>query len=167
MIYRLPSPDDPVDQGDLIDDCPVTMVTNFAVDQSDQAKVTLDLHRVIVLTQACDLANAKADLAVVASVFEAQTLVDAGVLKASDVKGPIRGCRVWGLYFLPAQSDAGLPEVIVDLRRLHSIRLDVLRALCSKGRRRAQLPTPYREHLAKHFADTYSRIGLPAPYQTE
>jgi hypothetical protein len=25
----------------------------------------------------------------------------------------------------------------------------------------------YREHLAKHFADTYSRIGLPEPYETE
>jgi hypothetical protein len=26
--------------------------------------------------------------------------------------------------------------------------------------------TPYREHLAQHFAVTYSRIGLPEPYGT-
>jgi len=23
------------------------------------------------------------------------------------------------------------------------------------------------EHLARHFADTYSRIGLPMPYETD
>ena len=28
----------------------------------------------------------------------------------------------------------------------------------------ARLLSPYREHLAKHFADTFSRIGLPVPY---
>ena len=25
----------------------------------------------------------------------------------------------------------------------------------------------YREHLAKHFADSYRRIGLPEPYETD
>ncbi len=29
------------------------------------------------------------------------------------------------------------------------------------------LQSPYREHLAKHFADTFSRIGLPEPYESE
>lgn len=55
--------------------------------------------------------------------------------------------------------------MIVDLRRLHSIRIGLLTDLCRAGKRRA-LPTPYREHLAKHFADSYSRIGLPSPYET-
>jgi hypothetical protein len=31
----------------------------------------------------------------------------------------------------------------------------------------ARLLSPYREHLAKHFADTFSRIGLPEPYDTK
>jgi hypothetical protein len=34
------------------------------------------------------------------------------------------------------------------------------------GHRRARLQSLYREHLAKHFADTFSRIGLPRPYET-
>jgi len=42
----------------------------------------------------------------------------------------------------------------------------LLRELCRAGKRRARLQTPYREHLAKHFADTFSRIGLPRPYET-
>ena len=38
--------------------------------------------------------------------------------------------------------------------------------LCQAGHRKARIKPIYREHLAKHFADTYSRIGLPRPYET-
>jgi hypothetical protein len=74
---------------------------------------------------------------------------------------------VYGWYFLPAHEALGLPELIVDLRQLHTTRHDLLTALSGSGKRRARLRSPYREHLAKHFADTYSRIGLPEPYETE
>jgi hypothetical protein len=47
------------------------------------------------------------------------------------------------------------------------VRLDVLDELRLNGKRIAHLESLYREHLAKHFADTYSRIGLPMPYETE
>jgi hypothetical protein len=166
MIYHLPTPNEAVDQGDLIDGCPVSLVTAFSTDQLDTAKVQLDLHRVVVLTQTCDLANQKVDAANVASVFAAQQLVAGQILKAVDLKGPIRAGRVWGLYFLPAQAELGLNEMIVDLRRLHTVRLDLLSTLCRAGKRRARLQMPYREHLAKHLADTFSRIGLPQPYET-
>lgn len=166
MIYHLPNQDEPIDQGDLIDSCPVVAVTDFVVDQTNTAKVQFDLHRGLVLTQTCDFANKKTDSAIVASVFDAQQLIDQQIVKTADVKGPIRASRTWGLYFLPANSDLGLDEMIVDLRRLHTIRLDLLLALCQAGKRRARLQTPYREHLAKHFADTFSRIGLPQPYET-
>ena len=36
-----------------------------------------------------------------------------------------------------------------------------------QGSRICRVATPYREHLAQHFATTYSRIGLPLPYQTD
>jgi hypothetical protein len=104
---------------------------------------------------------------VAASVFVAQQLIDQQILKAVDVKGPIRAGRVWGLYFLPAQSELGLEEMIVDLRRLHTVRLDLLSTLCRAGRRRGRVRPLYREHLARHFADTFSRIGLPQPYDTQ
>jgi hypothetical protein len=138
----------------------------FQPGQLKTARTDVDLHRVIVLTQTCDLANKKADDVNVASVFDARQLVDRGILKATDVRGPIRAGRVWGLYFLPASADLNLSEMIVDLRRLHTVRLDLLGALCRVGQRLARLETPYREHLAKHFADSFSRIGLPRPYET-
>ncbi len=142
MIYRIPQSNEPIDQGDLLDDCPIPAVTDFSVDRPDQAKIVFDLQQVIVLTQTCDLANAKGELVAVASVFDAQKLIELSILKTSDVKGPIRAGRVWGLYFLPAHPESGLGEMIVDLRRLYSVRHDILRSLASAGRRRAQSSRP-------------------------
>jgi hypothetical protein len=102
-----------------------------------------------------------------AVVHEAQFIVDQGLLKPADVRGPVRSARVYGWYFLPASPDLGLKEMIVDLRQLHTVRLDLVTALARQGARSAQIQSPYREHLARHFADTFSRIGLPEPYQTE
>lgn len=46
------------------------------------------------------------------------------------------------------------------------IQIDLLRSLIQAGQRRARLQPLYREHLAKHFADGFCRIGLPRPYET-
>ena len=144
----------------------VFSITHFNVDKLDSAKGEFNLRRILVLTQTCDLANEKTNIVTVATVFNAQDLIDRGIVKAADVKGPLRTGRVWGFYFLPADADLQLPEMIIDLRRLHTVRLDLLKDLCRAGKRRARIQTPYREHLAKHFADTFSRIGLPRPYET-
>ena len=45
MIYRIPKLTEPIDQGDLINDCPVAAVTEFAITRPDQAKVVLDLQQ--------------------------------------------------------------------------------------------------------------------------
>src|SRR5262249_43989168 len=127
MIYILPAPDDPIDQGDLIDGCPVVRVAGFKPDQPRTATVDLDTHKGIVLTQTCDLANSKCEDAILASAFEAQYLVDKKILKPGDVQGPLRAGRIWGWYFLPADVSLGLSEMVVDFRRLHTIRLDLLR----------------------------------------
>jgi hypothetical protein len=103
----------------------------------------------------------------VAVVHNAHFLVEQEIVKAADVRGPIRAGRVFGWYFLPRCVESGFEESIVDLRQLHTIPLEVIRTLCASGGRKARIRPLYREHLAKHFADTYSRIGLPDPYATE
>jgi hypothetical protein len=164
MIYSIPNLDAPIDQGDLLNDCPLMTVAEDAPERPDLA--TIDMHRAVVLTQTCDIVNDKVDFLLVAAVLDAQSLIDSKQVRASDVKGPIRAGRTWGLYFLPAYAPAGIGELIVDLRSLHSIPIKVIDNLRLAGKRRLRLLTPYREHLAKHFADTYSRIGLPQPYET-
>jgi hypothetical protein len=167
MIYQQPVAGEAVDQGDIIDGCPLLQVTGFDAVNVDPLDIGHSRNRIVVLTQTCDLANEKTTVVVVARILPAQSLVDQQALKASEVRGPIRSGRVFGLYYLPKNSDLDLPEAIVDLRQLHTVRLDLLQTLCVQGFRRARIQLLYREHLAKHFADTYSRIGLPEPYETE
>ena len=166
MIFERPDSGSRLDQGDIIDDCPVTSVVNHDVNQPSTSLAKVNLHRIIVLTQACDLANDKITSVNVAVCFDAPSVVAQGLVKPADLKGPIRSGRVWGLYFLPADPVLGLPEMLLDLRKLHTLRIEVIHSLLLANKRRARLPTPYREHLAKHFADTFSRIGLPRPYET-
>jgi hypothetical protein len=166
MIYSQVAREEAIDQGDLIDDCLVLRIKAVPPNAATQADVDFAYRRVIVLTQTCDLANGKATTANVAEVFDAQFLIDQKLFKPADVKGPLRGGRIWGWYFLPADGALGLGEMIIELRRLHTVPLDVLRELCRAGKRRARVQPLYREHLAKHFADTFSRIGLPRPYET-
>jgi len=166
MIYTRPGQDDPIDQGDLIDGFPVVEMGDVRSDAPDEPTLDSATRRVIVLTQTCDLANEKIMTANVAEVFEASFLVGQGVFKPADVRGPLRASRIWGVYFLPADPTLQLNEMIVDLRRLHTVRVEHLLDWCRAGRRLARVQPLYREHLARHFAETFGRIGLPRPYET-
>ncbi len=167
MIYSFPGADASLDQGDLVDNCLILSIKEFDLDGGTLPGINVANNRVLVLTQACDLANRKLTNVTVAVVHDAQLIVDQGLLKTADIRGPIRAGRVYGWYFLPSDLELGLDEMIVDLRQLHTVRLDLLTTLAQVGGRRARLLSPYREHLAKHFADTFSRIALPEPYETQ
>ena len=162
MIYEQPSAENPLSQGDILLQCP--LVYWEMVDNSNYESVT-STETVVVLTQACDLANTKTSKVQVAVMHEIQMLVDEKILKPQTVRDQIRRHRVFGWYFLPAGND--VPESIVDLRDIHTVPRQLLEQQIASGHRVATLKTPYREHLAQHFAVTYSRIALPEPYATE
>jgi len=74
MIYHKPSVDEPVTQGDIADECPL-LVWEFSETESQFRSVTVEA-RVVVLTQACDLVQAKSTRVLVATVHDAQYLVE-------------------------------------------------------------------------------------------
>lgn len=167
-MYELPPPTEPLTQGDLIDGCPVFGLSAPPSGLDLNAPAARWVERVIVLTQACDLAQGKTSRIVVALVHPAQRLVDRGVIKASVIRDQVRRGLVYGWYFLPAAPrPVLLPESVVNLHDLHTIERPILEQLVAAGNRIGRVVTPYREHLAQHFAVTYMRIGLPAPYETE
>jgi len=167
MFARLPA-SDPLMQGDLIEDCPLVglNLASLPLDLNDPATKWWPA-RVIILTQTCDLAQGKVDSVLVAPVHDAQQLVAAGVLKGTVVRDQLRRHLVFGWYFLPAaMAPVHLLESLIDLRDVHSVPRVVLQQLIGSGKRLASLMSPYREHLAQHFAVTYMRVALPEPYAT-
>lgn len=167
MLYDRPPDSAPLDQGDIICECPLVALERFDFDSPDTPDVGCRRKRVIVLTQTCDLVQQKVTRAVVALAIDADEVVGTGELKASTIRGAVRAGRVYGWYFLPSNDEFAIPELIVDLRQLHTPSVDLLEGLCRRGMREARVQPLFREHLAKHFADTYSRIGLPEPYATQ
>jgi hypothetical protein len=160
---------DPLTQGDVIEDCPMVglNVAVLPLDLNDPATKWWTA-RVIVLTQACDLAQAKVESVLVARVHDAQTLVETGVLKGAVIRDHMRRHLVFGWYFLPAATDpVALRESLIDLRDVHSVPRAALEELIKAGKRVVSLASPYREHLAQHFAVTYMRVALPEPYATQ
>lgn len=168
MFARV-GPDVPLTQGDLIDDCPLVSFKVGAIPLNlENPAIKWWPARIVILTQACDLAHPKTDVVLVAQVHDAQKLVDQGVLKPTTIRDQIRRHLVFGWYFLPAvTTPVVLPEALIDLRDVQAIPRAVLEELLRHGKRLASLASPYREHLAQHFAVTYMRVALPEPYDTK
>jgi hypothetical protein len=160
MYEQLPAAD--LSQGDIIDDCPI-LIWKLAPPPLDlSVPPEIRVIRVVVLTQACDLAQDKTTREVVAPVHDAADLVAKNILKAGTIRDQVRRGQVFGWYFLPA-APINLAESIVDLRELHTIERRTLEYLVGAGKRVGRIRTPWREHLAQHFGTTYTRIALPEP----
>jgi hypothetical protein len=166
-MYEQPAVGD-LSQGDIIDDWPI-LVWKLSPPPLDlNVPPETRIIRVVVLTQACDLAQDKTTRVVVAPVHDAADLVAKNILKAGVIRDQVRRGQVFGWYFLPAASEpVRLAESIVDLRELHTIERRTLEYLVSVGKRVARIRTPWREHLGQHFGTTYTRIALPEPYATQ
>jgi hypothetical protein len=165
MIYQTLAPQEPLSQGDLLDECPILFWETPDPQGGARPELSTAPVRAVVLTQACDLAQAKATRVLVAVIHNAQQLARQGIVKSTMIRDQIRTHRVYGWYFLPAGGP--MAESVVDLRDLHTLERQLLEQLTKEGKRVCRITTPYREHLAQHFATTYSRIGLPEPYETE
>jgi hypothetical protein len=146
MIYDSLAGEASIDQGDIIEGCPLLHVAAFDTAQLitgglESLEIAGNLCRVVVVTQTCALANQKLTRAVVARTHDAAQLVEQGILKAVAIRGPIRAGRIYGWYFLPASPAHRLPEAIIDLRQLHTVRLDLLTALVRQGQRLCRIVT--------------------------
>ena len=157
----------PLSQGDIFDDCPLVFWADQTREVAEGDKPQSVRARVIILTQACDLANDKTSRAIVAVVHDAAQLVQSGRVKEKFIRENVRKGQVYGWYFLPAHTSCpGFLESLIDLRDLHTVPRPLLEGLRDRQKLVCRLSTPYREHLAQHFSVTYSRIGLPEPYGT-
>jgi hypothetical protein len=164
-MYELVSAGAPLTHGDIVVGCTIIRFESAHEGVIPRWILAQSTERVLILTQACDIANGKVTRLQVAVVQDVEDVVALGQISRATIRDHVRLHRAFGLYFLP-EWEGHLSESIVDLRNIHTVPLKMLEELAQKGNR-VRLGTPYREHLAQHFAVTYSRIALPEPYQTK
>lgn len=158
------------EQGDLLRAIPVIQIDE--VDLAGDAKVTTRVQTIdaIIVTQTCDLDNAKVPNILLARVVSWEAFATAqsaagntAVRSSAFRRNLIRGDIPPLTLLHERATQPSLPWSIVDLRELHVIARRRLDEFIQQpgNRRRLRLSSPYKEHFAQAFARFYMRVGLP------
>lgn len=149
-------------QGDYLLDCPVALLTPAPNAEEEVSVVTYDL---IVMTQSCDLENAKAGFVALCPIFRLPEYE--GANPRFTRKGEwenVRKGRVEGLYLLssPDRPESNQEARVVDFREIYSLPFDFLSRHAEEQGQRWRLRSPYLEHFSQAFARFFMRVGLPS-----
>jgi hypothetical protein len=155
-----------LDQGDIIEKCPVLIPVNpddideVASEATPDAEVLV--ARMVVLTQACDLEHAKVESVVLCPAWTLEELGEqVPDLKHKKQMEKLRTGERPAYHMLAAYPDLGQPVLVVDFHRLFTTPKGFLTKLANRRGNRARLLPPYREHLSQSFARYFMRVGLP------
>ncbi len=163
-----------LDQGDLIDDCPVLHPVH-PDDRDDATGPTATLEaemlvaRMIILTQACDLEHAKVESVVLCPAWTLEELGErVPSLNHKKQREKLRKGEYPAYHLLASYPKLAQPVLVVDFHRLFTTPKRFLEKVAAQQGDRARLLPPYREHLSQSFARYFVRVGLPVdipPFQ--
>lgn len=184
LWYEMVAPDAPLDQGCLINDCPVIGWRNEPIllhDTKDAANILQSATEiaqvdVVVMTQTCDLAQHKVHFVILCPHysleiyrqvwFEYQVAREQSPTEKSwrrHLDNIVAG-QIWNLAMLNSEvgADFSTELRIVDFHEVFSLPRDFLESwLRQRNQARLRLMPPYREHLSQAFARFFMRVGLP------
>ena len=156
---------DELEQGDLLDACPVFGPPDELPEWDETAPVFFETEgrNVIVVSQDCDLVKGREKLSECFSALSGIFRVRTGD-HLSTVRGREEARRgmLPNLHMLAGCSLPGHERVrVVDFRQVFSLPVAFTRRQAERSDSRLRLLPPYREHLAQAFARFFMRIGLP------
>ena len=176
--YSVNDADAPLSQGDLVLSCPVSSWMDEPIvesEETDQPWLGQEMFEadVILMTQACDLANDKLRNVILCPA-EPISAHEKQWVQASDAAGPkawkkhlerIRKGHQWNYAIIDSfESEEITDEArIVDFHEIYTLPKSFVKShLSRRGGLRLQLRSPYREHLSQSFARYFMRVGLPS-----
>ena len=152
-------------QGDYLPDCLVPSVPDGFGPSSLSADIAIHSADLVVVTQTCDLANAKNGLVALCPIYSLGSFeaVNPSFAKKG-VWEDVRKGRREGLHLLasmtnPADSREAL---VVNFREIFSLPIGYLRSHASGSGARWRLQSPFLEHFSQAFARFFMRVGLPS-----
>lgn len=156
---------DQIEQGDYLPSCWVPVVSADFEPQLSEPEISVGASNLIIVTQSCDLANDKIELAALCpmTTLEKWEQLNPEFAKRG-VWESVRQGRREGLHMLSAFENAGENRhaFVVDFREIFSLPVTYLRRHADRLGVRWRLQSPFREHFSQAFARFFMRVGLPA-----
>jgi hypothetical protein len=154
-----------LEQGDYLPECWVPMVGADFDPAILEPVISVGKSNLIIVTQSCDLANDKIQLAALCPIATLETWEQLNQDYAK--RGfweSVRQGRREGLHMLGAFADANANRaaLVVDFRQIFSLPIGYLRKHAANLGSRWRLQSPFREHFSQAFARFFMRVGLPA-----
>lgn len=155
-------------QGDLINGCPVLHPSLSAVAGGAEVEVQFTRRTGIILTQSCDLAirsdgRSHCEEVLFCSAYSYGELAHHRTFGKRAGWEEARKGRHPGFHVLNRCGLSGHERdyLLVDFSRVFTVNSDLARELAAGHGPRLRLNPPYREHLAQAFARFFMRVGLP------
>jgi hypothetical protein len=157
---------DILNQGDLFDSVAIpSFGPDFpSPDQNGQVQIVTQDHRIIVLSQSCDLEQKKLTSVVVASVYTLDEFERTNPnYKTKGQWTPVALGRLEALHMLfgPGGEDDSRKCLVVDFRTLATLPIAYLKRIAAGVGRRQRLTSPYIENLSQALARFFMRVALP------
>lgn len=155
-----------LEQGDILKACPI-LLPAYTDDDSGIALATAHTFQrfdIVILTQSCDLVNAKLEEVIVCPHWD---LTEIGqVVPTLATKGAqteiLKGRRArYTMLECCTLTDAEMGVRVVDLGQIYTLPKYALIKLAAAQSPRLRLRSPYREYLSQAFARFFMRVGLP------
>ena len=150
-------------QGDLLNRCLVPVFTpDFGTNGGDVPVGESDL---IIITQSCDLENAKVDLVALCPIYSLMEFEGSNPqYKRKGEWEKVRKGRIEGLHLLgsPAAPDDNQGALVVDFGQIFSLPPAYLEKRAEELGPRWRLDSPFLEHFSQAFARYFMRVGLPS-----
>lgn len=157
-----------LEQGDLLFQCPVSVLVSQSLPTSPEQPVQVDLQTldVIVMTQSCDLENGKIPDVVLCAHWEVEEAKRQGLpLSKKEALSEVQKGRRPRYTLLNRAEILPLNLRVVDCGRVFCLPFSYVQALAVSQGPRLRLRSPYREHLSQAFARFFMRVGLPQDIQ--
>lgn len=165
-------------QGDIIKECPIPLISESmyianlqdTVEEIDEP-VVVKTANLIVMTQACDLANDKLESILLCAIWPLNEIMNlATYFKSSTARESLRQGREPAYHLLQKYktSNYEMDFSVVDFHHIYTLPKEyLLKVIEGNNSKRLRLLPPYREHLSQAFARYFMRVGLPLAISTE
>jgi len=154
-------------QGDLLPDCLLPVFVEQPIPRADGEPAESDVKqaRLIVVSQTCDLQNAKVEFVALCPIHTLSEFEDANPgIRQKGRWEKVRKGEQPALHLIasPDTPEDNQAALVIDFGHIVSVPFEYLTRHTESLGERWRLESPYLEHFSQAFARFFMRVGLPS-----